>query len=156
MATARTPSTLEDLAEKYSSDRLLILKLDVTDEEQVAQAFAQTQSAFGRLDVVVNNAGFSNIGEMETMDEAECRSVFETNFWGTFRVSREAIRFLRDVNPPGVGGRLLQMSSYLGLAGYPGLSIYSASKFGELCRLRDVTYSLYAHDHLITSYGGDV
>ena len=68
------------------------------------------------------------------MDEKLARSVLETNFWGALKVTKEAIRFFRDENPSGAGGRLWQISSYLGIVGWPGSSIYSASKFGECQR----------------------
>ena len=63
------------------------------------------------------------------MDE-DVRALFETNFWGAANVSREAVKFFREVNPAGVGGRLLQMSSLGGLKGGPATAYYSASKFG--------------------------
>ncbi|KAI0738869.1 NAD-P-binding protein [Daedaleopsis nitida] len=129
-ATARDPASLGDLALKYTSDRLLVLPLDITNTEQVAGAFTRARDTYGRIDVVVNNAGIAALGEVEVVDEPAGRAVMETNFWGTLRVSKEAVKFFRDVNPPGHGGRLLQMSSYLGLLGAPGNSAYVASKFG--------------------------
>ena len=131
VATARRPETLDDLAQKYPAERLLTLRLDVTQPQQVADAFNKTKERFGRIDVVVNNAGIANAGELEGIEEAEARSLFETNFWGAVDVTKEAVRFFRETNPPGVGGRLLQMSSYLGLVGMPGCAFYSAAKFGE-------------------------
>lgn len=131
IATARNPSTLDPIAQEYPSDRLLVLPLDVTDSPQIAAAFAKAKETFGRIDVVVNNAGRGDAaGELELVDEAESRAIMETNYWGTYRVSKEAVRFLRDVNPKGHGGRLLQISSYLGLVGLAGGSPYVASKFG--------------------------
>ncbi|RDX48781.1 NAD-P-binding protein [Lentinus brumalis] len=140
VATARTPSALDDLAKVYPPTRLLLLRLDVTQPEQIVEAFARAKAAFGRIDVVVNNAGWGDLGEIEAMDEERGRGLLETNFWGALHVSKEAIRFFRDENGPGVGGRLLQMSSYLGLAGFPAAGYYVASKFA----LEGVTESLAA------------
>ncbi|KAI0747545.1 NAD(P)-binding protein [Fomes fomentarius] len=141
IATARRPSTLDELVQKYSPDRLIVLKLDITNSEEVSTAFVQSKQAFGRIDVVVNNAGTSiALGEVESQDEEVGRTVIETNFWGTLRVTKEAIKFFRESNPPGVGGRLLQISSYFGVVGGPGPGYYVASKFA----LEGITESLAA------------
>ena len=133
VATARATSTLDSLVSQYPASQLLVLPLDVTKQGDVISTFARAKEAFGRIDIVVNNAGFGIVGETETIDEVAARSVFDTNVWGTLRVTKEAIRFFRDENPRGAGGRLLQIGSGLGLVGCPGLAIYSASKFGEFC-----------------------
>ncbi|KAI0328381.1 NAD(P)-binding protein [Cubamyces sp. BRFM 1775] len=129
VATARTPSVLADLAEQYPSDRLLPLKLDVTQPAEVADAFEKAREKFGRIDVVLNNAGCAHGGELESVDEKAGRAVMDTNFWGAISVTRQALRFFREVNPEGHGGRLLQISSVLGIVGQPGGSFYNASKF---------------------------
>ncbi|PIL22726.1 hypothetical protein GSI_15419 [Ganoderma sinense ZZ0214-1] len=129
VATARRPSSLDDLAHRYPKDRILILSLDVTQPDQVANAFAEATRVFGRIDVVLNNAGFGHGAELEAMEEDKARAILETNFWGAVNVTKESLRCFRETNPPGVGGRLLQMSSYAGLVGLPALSFYSASKF---------------------------
>ena len=130
VATLRTPSALNDLVAATRSDRLLVLPCDVNVPAQVTAAFARACTAFGRVDVVVNNAAFLNLGEIESVDEKLARSVLETNFWGALTVTKEAMRVFREVNPPGAGGHLLQISSYLGLVGSPGMAFYVASKFG--------------------------
>ena len=130
-ATARSPAALDDLAQTYPPTRLLVLRLDVTQPDQIIDAFSAAKKAFGRIDVVVSNAGWGDLGEVEAMDERKGRGLLETNFWGALHVSKEAIRFFRDDNPPGIGGRLLSMSSYLGLSGFPAAGYYVASKFGE-------------------------
>ncbi|KAI0687012.1 NAD(P)-binding protein [Earliella scabrosa] len=140
VATARRPNTLDDLVQKYPTDRLLPLQLDITQSEEIEAAFLRTMEAFGRIDVVLNNAGCASLGEVEALDESQGRAVMETNFWGTLRVSKEAVRFFRESNPSGLGGRLLQMSSYLGLTAGPGVGYYAASKFA----LEGLTESLAA------------
>ncbi|KAI1789984.1 NAD-P-binding protein [Ganoderma leucocontextum] len=129
IATARRPSTLDDLAQRHPKERLLVLQLDVTQQEQVVNAFTEAKRAFGRIDVVFNNAGFGDVGELEGTEEPKARALLETNFWGAISVTKEGVKCFRETNPAGVGGRLLQMSSYLGLVGQPGCSFYSASKF---------------------------
>ncbi|KAM5540770.1 hypothetical protein V8D89_005414 [Ganoderma adspersum] len=129
VATARRPEALADLVAEYPADRLLTLKLDVTKQQDVLDAFAAAKAKFGRVDVVANNAGFGTLGEVEAVPDADARALFETNFWGAAWVSREAVRFFREVNPAGAGGRLLQFSSVLGFKGMPGMAYYSATKF---------------------------
>ena len=139
VATLRNPPMLDDLVQKYPPTRILVLKLDVTQEEQIVDAFLRAKTAFGRIDVVVNNAGVGQLGEVETTDEGKTRALMETNFWGALRVTKEAVRFLRDENPACAGGRLLQMSSYLGLVGLPATGSYAAAKFGKYSyRMEDI------------------
>ena len=88
------------------------------------------KEAFGRVDVVLNNAGVSLGAEIEGTPEELARKMFETNFWGAANVSREAVRFFRDENPKGEGGRLLTIGSYAGMAPFGGLGYYSATKAG--------------------------
>ncbi len=130
VATARRPSVLDALVSQCPVDRLLVLKVDVNIKQEILDAFAATKDKFGRLDVVANNAAYNVLGELESVPEEVGRALFETNFWGAVTVSREAVRFFRELNPPGVGGRLLQISSISGLVGGAGLAYYSASKHG--------------------------
>ncbi|KAI0655390.1 NAD-P-binding protein [Cubamyces menziesii] len=140
IATARRPDALNDLTSQYPKGRLLVLKLDVTKPEEITDAFSQAKSTFGRIDVVVSNAAFAALGEVEAVREEDARAMFETNFWGAMHVTREAVKFFREVNGPSVGGRLLQVSSIVGITGGPGLGFYSASK----CALEGLTESLAA------------
>ncbi|EMD37837.1 hypothetical protein CERSUDRAFT_154754 [Gelatoporia subvermispora B] len=131
VATLRKPEVLDELSTRYSADRLLVLKLDVKNEAEIAAAFAQTKEQFGRLDVVFNNAAYGVLSEVESAagKEEAIRDMFEVNFWGATHVSQAAIKFFREVNKPGVGGRLLQVSSMAGIEGIPSLGFYNATKF---------------------------
>ncbi|KAI0738906.1 NAD(P)-binding protein [Daedaleopsis nitida] len=128
VATARRPEALSDLSSKYPSDRLLVLKLDVTIPQDIVGTFAAIKDKFGRLDVVFNNAGYVVVGPVELVNDEDARGVYETNFWGAVNVTREAVKFMRDVNPSGVGGRILQNSSVSGISGTIAAGFYSATK----------------------------
>ena len=130
MATLRKPDALKDLAAQYPAERLLVLKLDVSVHQDILDAFAKTKEVFGRLDIVVNNAAWGIISEIEGTPDDTARAMFETNFWGGAHVLQEAVRFLRDVNEPGTGGRIIHISSGTGIKGYPVTGFYSASKHG--------------------------
>lgn len=128
VATLRKPQVLSDLAARYSADKLLVLKVDVTKQEDIDEAFARTRSAFGRLDVVFNNAGYSIVTEIEGTPVHKAREIFETNFWGATNVSRAAVKFFREVNERGKGGTILQISSICGFHAFPQNGYYAATK----------------------------
>ncbi|KAH9849469.1 NAD-P-binding protein [Lenzites betulinus] len=128
VATARRPEALASLQAQHPTSHLLVVKLDVNDAAAIAAAFAQALAAFGRVDVVVNNAAWGVIGETEGARDADVRAMFETNFWGAANVSRAALRVFREANPRGAGGRLLQISSMAGFAGGPAWGYYAATK----------------------------
>ncbi|EIW75904.1 NAD(P)-binding protein [Coniophora puteana RWD-64-598 SS2] len=138
IATLRKPSALDTLAASYPPSQLLVLQLDVTSAPAVRAAFARAIDAFGRIDIVFNNAGQNCLGEVEAVDEESARRLLDVNFWGATHVTQEAVRVFREVNRP-QGGRLLQVSSRLGLVGGPASGFYSASKFA----LEGLTESLY-------------
>ncbi|KAJ6590673.1 hypothetical protein DFH09DRAFT_1139999 [Mycena vulgaris] len=127
VATLRLPRDLDDLVAAHT-DRLLVTKCDVTQPEDILTAFAAAVEKFGRVDVVLNNAGYGIVGEVEATPEDAARALFDVNFWGAVAVSKEAIRVFRDVNPGNSGGRLLNISSGMGFGGGPILGIYAASK----------------------------
>jgi len=127
IATLRKPSALDPLVAQYPPAQLLVLELDVTQPAAIARAFSKAQEVFGRIDVVFNNAGLGLGGEMEGTPDDAAHAVFDVNFWGAVSVTREAIRFFREVNHP-MGGRLLQMGSMTGIDRQVMGSFYSASK----------------------------
>ena len=123
VATARKTSSLSFLED---SPRILKLGLDVTSAENVTSSLAAALEKFGRIDVVVNNAGYSLMGDTEGASDGDARKQLETNFWGVVNVSKEALRIFRDVNPKGSGGTLVQVSSMGGFLAFPGAGFYHA------------------------------
>jgi NAD(P)-dependent dehydrogenase (short-subunit alcohol dehydrogenase family) len=125
VATARQPGQLAEIAERWG-DSVLPLALDVTDADAVRASLAAGAGRFGRLDVVVNNAGYANVAPVETGDDADFRAQFETNFWGVYNVSKAVIPQLRAQG----GGAIVQFSSVGGRVGSsPGIASYQAAKF---------------------------
>ncbi|MFZ0001871.1 MAG: SDR family NAD(P)-dependent oxidoreductase, partial [Trebonia sp.] len=125
VATARRPGQLAEFTQEYG-DRVLPLALDVTDEAAVRDAVSAAVERFGRLDVVVNNAGYANVAPIETGDEEDFRAQFETNFWGVYNVSKAVTPLLRAQG----GGTIVQFSSVGGrVGGSPGIASYQAAKF---------------------------
>src|SRR5258706_4256797 len=125
VATARRPEQLQDVVAAHPHD-VLALPLDVTDAGAVKAAIGTGVERFGRLDVVVNNAGYANVAPIQTGDDADFRTQFETNFWGVYNVSRAVIPILRAQG----GGTVVQFSSVGGrVGGSPGIASYQAAKF---------------------------
>jgi NAD(P)-dependent dehydrogenase (short-subunit alcohol dehydrogenase family) len=124
-ATARDVSTLDDLAAKYG-DAILPLALDVTDRAADLAAVASAHEHFGRLDVVVNNAGYGQFGMVEELSEDDARRQIETNLFGALWVTQAALPFLREQG----GGHILQVSSIGGISAFPNVGMYHASKWG--------------------------
>lgn len=131
VATARKPEVLDDLKAKYPASQLLVLHLDVDKPQEIKRTFVEAKNAFGRIDVVFNNAGWSMLGELEVTPEEEARKMFDTNFWAAANVSREAVGFFREENKPS-GGLLINNTSKGGIVAVPGLGYYAASKHGIL------------------------
>ncbi|HVJ31954.1 MAG TPA: oxidoreductase [Terriglobia bacterium] len=125
VATARDPARLDDLAGRYGT-RLRRVALDVTDAEAAEQAIATAATAFGRLDVLVNNAGYGNIGSIEDTSLDDIRAQIETNLFGVINVTKAAIPLLRQQR----SGHIIQLSSVGGRIGAMGRAAYSAAKWG--------------------------
>jgi len=101
------------------------LQLDVTDSEGIIAAFAQIEQEFGRLDVLVNNAGYGFAGAVEEADLDEVRAIFEVNVFGALQVTQHALPLMRRQK----SGHILQISSGAGFKATPGFGIYNATKF---------------------------
>jgi len=132
-ATARDASSLDDLVQQYG-DRLLPITLDVTDRAADFAAVAQAHEHFGRLDVVVNNAGYGQFGMVEELSESEAREQIETNLFGALWITQAAIPFMREQG----SGHVIQVSSIGGISAFPTVGIYHASKWA----LEGITQSL--------------
>jgi NAD(P)-dependent dehydrogenase (short-subunit alcohol dehydrogenase family) len=123
-ATVRDPAALDELASEHG-DALLPVTLDVTDRDGVFAAVREAHAHFGRLDVVVNNAGYGMSGAVEELDEAQARRQIEVNLFGALWVTQAALPFLREQG----SGWIVQVSSIGGLAAFPLTGIYHASKW---------------------------
>ncbi|OJV14414.1 MAG: short-chain dehydrogenase/reductase [Dyadobacter sp. 50-39] len=127
-AVAATSRSIEELktAVGSSSANFLPLSMSLTDEQSVGKAVADTLAAFGRLDVVVNNAGYGLAGSLEELSDAESRGNFDVNVFGTLNVIRAVLPHLRAQG----SGHILNISSIAGITGtFPGFGIYCATKF---------------------------
>jgi NADP-dependent 3-hydroxy acid dehydrogenase YdfG len=124
VATARKLDVLKDLTEKYGKN-VLALALDVTDQPAVEKAIKTAHEHFGRLDVIVNNAGFGLFGTIEEVTAQQARDQMETNFFGALWVTKAALPILRAQK----SGHVIQVSSIAGVMAFPTLGIYHASKW---------------------------
>ncbi len=122
--TARNVADVADFKERYG-DAALPLALDVTDSQQVEHAVTEAHAAFGRLDVVLNNAGYSLVGAVEELRIADVHAQFETNVIGTLRVIQAALPFLRKQR----SGHLIGVSSGVGVVAFPLIGAYCATKW---------------------------
>ena len=123
-ATARNIRSLDDLVEKYG-DAILPIALDVTDHDADFAAVALAHATFGRLDVVINNAGYGHFGFIEEITEEEARAQMETNLFGALWITQAALPFLRAQG----AGHIIQVSSIGGISAFGGLGMYHASKW---------------------------
>lgn len=125
VATTRNKSNLD--FERATKDNYVSVVLDVTKKESVDQAFEIALKTFGRLDVVVNNAGFGLCGPFEELDADQISQQMNVNFFGCVNVTRKAMQVMREQKP--AGGLIQQISSMAGQRGMPTFSIYCASKW---------------------------
>jgi NAD(P)-dependent dehydrogenase (short-subunit alcohol dehydrogenase family) len=125
VATARNTDSLKSLVLEYG-EQIFPLKLDVTNYDQVYLAVESAVAHFGRIDVLVNNAGFGIVGAAEAYTEAEVRGQLETNLYAPIEITRAVLPYMRAQG----SGRILQISSIGGRVGNAGVTIYQAAKFG--------------------------
>jgi len=123
-AAARDTATLADLVDRFG-DRILPLQLDVTDREADFAAVTEAYNYFGRLDVVVNNAGYGQFGFIEELSETEARDQIETNVFGALWITQAALPYLRGQG----SGHIIQVSSIGGISAFQNIGIYNASKW---------------------------
>lgn len=124
IATARQPAQLDALVARYG-DQVRTVALDVTDTAAAHAAVQAAVDAFGRLDVVVNNAGYGNLATIEEGSDDDFRAQLETNFFGTVNVTRAALPVLRRQR----SGHIIQFSSIGGRIGVPGMGAYQSAKW---------------------------
>lgn len=124
VATARNLASLDSLVERRG-EAVLPLALDVTVPDQAAQVIAAAHEHFGRLDVVINNAGYALVGAIEEAAEADVRQEFDTNFFGALRVIQAVLPYLREQG----SGHILGVSSVAGIVAGPISGFYNASKW---------------------------
>ena len=122
VVTARDSDRLADLASDKAN--ALALTLDVTDDAQITAAVAAARAKFGRIDVLVNNAGYGYQATAEEGDEAEIRAQFDTNVFGLFALTRAILPIMRRQR----SGNIVNFTSVAGLVGFPGSGYYAASK----------------------------
>ena len=124
VAGARGTSALDDLAAQYG-DRLAVVRLDVTDAQAARDAVRTAVDRFGRLDVLVNNAGYANVGSVEDVDFDDFRTQVDTNLFGVVRLTQAALPVMREQR----AGHVVQVSSVGGRLATPGLSAYQSAKW---------------------------
>ncbi|WP_345572241.1 SDR family NAD(P)-dependent oxidoreductase [Nonomuraea rosea] len=123
-ATARNTASLDDLVAAYG-DAVLALELDVSDRAAAVESVRRAKEHFGRLDVIVNNAGYAQVGAVEELTEQELRDQLETNLFGAVWVIQAALPYLREQR----SGHIIQLSSAAGVIAMPLGGAYHASKW---------------------------
>ena len=122
VVTARNPATLDEFA---AHPNALVAALDVTVQQQITDVVAQAEKRFGRIDVLVNNAGYGYLSALEEGEDDEVRAMFETNVFGLANMTRAVLPGMRARRQ----GHVVNISSVGGLIGFPGIGYYNATKF---------------------------
>jgi len=123
-ATARNIDTLSDLKAQYG-EAIFPVQLDVNNREEAISVVEKVHQHFGKIDILINNAGYALNGAVEEASEKEARAQLETNFFGTLWLTQAVLPIMRNQK----SGHIIQVSSILGIAALPNLGIYNASKF---------------------------
>lgn len=143
--TARALESVVDLKERFG-DAVLPLALDVTDTDQTRHVVQQAHAHFGRLDVVINNAGYSLVGMTEEASEADVRALFDTNYFGMLRVIQAALPLLRQQG----SGHILGVSSGFGIVTTPLMGFYCASKWAVEALHESLSQEVQGHGIKVT------
>jgi NAD(P)-dependent dehydrogenase (short-subunit alcohol dehydrogenase family) len=126
VATARRAESIQDLASVAKRPgQLLTLELDVTQLDQIRSVVGEANQTFGRIDVLINNAGYGSVGALEEFSSAEIRRVFETNVFGLMEMTRAVLPIMRAQK----SGHIMNLSSVAGMVSLPGATIYASTKF---------------------------
>lgn len=125
VATGRNVQKLRNALRVVAGENLDVLQLDVSDEAQAAAVVGQAVQKFGRIDVVVNNAGYSLLGNFEELETRDIERQLASNFWGVLHVMRAALPVMRKQR----SGHIINISSVAGVVGLKHCSAYGASKF---------------------------
>lgn len=124
IATARKTESLSDMVGKYG-EQLLPLQLNVNGRGAASAAIKEAADHFGRIDVLINNAGYGLMGAVEESSEEQARSVMDTNFFGLLWLTQAVLPVMREQN----SGHIIQVASVLGLVTWPTIGLYNASKY---------------------------
>lgn len=124
VVTARKPDDVKDLVEGFS-ETAIALKLDVTKAEDIKSSVQQAMDKFGRIDVLVNNAGIGYFGAIEESEEEEVRRMFEINVFGLANMTKEVLPIMRKQR----SGHIVNVASIGGLVAFPAVGFYNATKF---------------------------
>ena len=123
-ATVRKLDTLKEMQDQFG-DAVLALELDVTNRKECFDVIKKAKDQFGKLDVVINNAGYGQFGMIEEISEEEARQQMETNFFGALWITQAALPIMRDQG----SGHILQVSSIGGILAFENIGLYNASKW---------------------------
>lgn len=158
IAAVRDITSVQDLVSKYG-ESVLPVKLDVDDRAAAFAAVSKAKEKYGRIDVLLNNAGYGQMGAVEEITEAQARAQFETNVFGTLWLTQAVLPLMRAQG----SGHIVNVSSILGLVGLPILSWYNASKFaveglseslsGEVAQF-GIKVSILEPNGFATDFGG--
>lgn len=124
VVTARNPENVKDIVASYENTSLA-LRLDVTIQAEIDAAISSAINRFGRIDVLVNNAGIGYFGAIEESEDREVRRMFEINFWGLVHVTQAVLPLMRARR----SGHIINISSIGGIVAFPALGFYNATKF---------------------------
>ncbi|MFV1448522.1 oxidoreductase [Maribacter sp. HS] len=124
IGTFRNQIQVEEFNVQYKNKAFAVL-LDVTNEEHIESCISKVISEFGRIDVLVNNAGIGFVGAIEETSLQEVKEIFDANFFGTLKVTQTVLPFMRKEKR----GNIIQISSHGGIKAFAGFGIYNASKF---------------------------